>query len=272
VAVCPYDSLEVVDGKVRICSDKSMHCGQCQAVCAFDAITVDDIVRPVPATITGNQDAETLFKIIQMRRSCRDYKDKPVSREALEDLVTYGLWAPSGTNAQKWAFTVLPNRDAVIAFAQSIANFYRKINRQAENPFLRGFTKLFKKDVLGRYYRRYYTQIRDGLKRWDEEGFDLLFHGATAAIVVSVDRRASCAHDDAIHAAQNIVLGAHAMGLGSCLIGFAIEAMKRDPSIAAMLNIPDGHAAYSVVALGHPKYKYPNPSGRLAVAPRYFTV
>ena len=94
------------------------------------------------------------------------------------------------------------------------------------------------------------------------------FHGATAAIVISVDQSASCAHDDAIHAAQNIVLAAEAMDLGSCLIGFAVEAARRDRRIGQHLQLPAGHHIYSVVAIGHPRYPYPHPSGRRPLSPR----
>ena len=58
---------------------------------------------------------------------------------------------------------------------------------------------------------------------------DRLFHGAAAAILVTGRRQASCPAEDALLATQNILLAAHAMGLGSCLIGFAVEAMRRDP-------------------------------------------
>ncbi|MBN2529021.1 MAG: nitroreductase family protein [Deltaproteobacteria bacterium] len=269
VAVCPYDALQVIDGKARVTGDKSMHCGQCVAVCPENAVRVTDLVVP---TLKGTypNEAAALFESVMHRRSCRDYRRDELSATEFEDLITFGQWAPSGTNAQKWQFTVIPSRAAMERYAEAISGFFRKLNRQAENPMLRLLSKLFMKDVLGNYYARYYGQVADSLNRWDEKREDLLFHGATGAIVISMKPGAFCAHDDALMAAQNICLGAHSMGIGSCLIGFAVEAMKRDPKIAQTIGIPGDETVFAVIALGRPKFEYPHPSGRFPVSARYF--
>ena len=271
IAVCPYEALELVNGKALVTGAKSMHCGQCVATCPENAVHVPDIDVPL---LQGEYNAETtaLFDAVTHRRSCRNYRSAELTRTEFEDLITFGKWAPSGTNAQKWEFTVAPTRAAVEVFAEAISQFYRKLNRQAENPFLRLVSKMFMNDVLGKYHARYYTQVADSLKRWDEERTDLLFHGATGAIIVSMRPGASCAHDDALLAAQNICLGAHTMGIGTCLIGFAVEAMKRDARIAKTVGIPANETVYAVIAVGRPKYTYPNPSGRFPKAARFFNV
>ncbi|MBN2716908.1 MAG: nitroreductase family protein [Deltaproteobacteria bacterium] len=271
VAVCPYDAIEIIDKKAIVTGPKSMHCGQCVAVCPENAVKVADIIVPrLKGTTT--EETEQLFNTVMYRRSCRDYRPEELSATEFENLIAFAQWAPSGTNAQKWEFTVMPTRAAVENYAQAISGFYRKLNRQAENPFLRLFTKVFMGDVLGKYYARYYNQVADSLRRWDENREDLLFHGATGAIVISMRPGAHCAHDDALLAAQNICLGAHTMGIGSCLIGFAVEAMKRDPEIAKVVGIPAEETVYAVIALGYPKYRYPNPSGRFPVTARYLNV
>lgn len=269
VAVCPYDSIEVIDQKAVVTGKKSMHCGQCVAVCAQNAVCVSDLVVPTLKEKTNVETAQ-LFNTIVHRRSCRDYKRDELTQGEFEDLITFGQWAPSGTNAQKWKFTVIPKRDSLEKYADAIGGFYRKLNRQAENPLLRFYAKLFVKNALNTYYNRYYSQVKESLRAWDEEKKDLLFHGATGAIIVSMSPGAFCGHDDAVLAAQNICLGAHTMGIGSCLIGFAVEAMKRDRTIAEAIGLPAKETVYAVIALGRPKYKYPNPSGRLPVTPRYF--
>ncbi len=269
VSVCPYDAIEIINGKAVVTGHKSMHCGQCVAVCPENAVYVADIEVPM---LKGEyaSEATALFDIVMHRRSCRDYRPDPLTRAEFDDLITFGKWAPSGTNAQKWEFTVLPTRSAVETYAEAISRFYRKLNRQAENPFLRFYAKLFMNDILGKYYARYYTQVADSLKRWDNDRTDLLFHGATGAIIISMRPGAFCAHDDALLATQNICLGAHTMGIGSCIIGFAVEAMKRDARIANTVGIPAEETVYAVIALGRPKYNYPNPSGRFPGTARYF--
>ena len=103
-----------------------------------------------------------------------------------------------------------------------------------------------------------------------EQGIDRLFHGATACILIGSAPGASCPKEDAILAAGNILLTAHTMGLGSCMIGFAREAMKNDPSIAKKMNIPDHEKIYAVIALGYSNEKYQSITGRKKPVTRFF--
>ncbi|MCX5854903.1 MAG: nitroreductase family protein, partial [Deltaproteobacteria bacterium] len=109
----------------------------------------------------------------------------------------------------------------------------------------------------------------EALSEWDKGGTDMLFHGATAAIVIGSKRGASCPREDALLATQNILLAAHSMGLGSCLIGFAVEAMKEDPDIKKTLGIPDNEQVYAVIALGYPDETYRRIPGRKTYTRRY---
>jgi nitroreductase len=61
--------------------------------------------------------------------------------------------------------------------------------------------------------------------------------------------------EDALLASQNILLGAHSLGLGSFMIGFAFEAIKRDKHIRKLLQIPDEESVSAVIALGYPAEK-----------------
>ena len=71
-------------------------------------------------------------------------------------------------------------------------------------------------------------------------------------------------------ATQNILLAAHTMGLGSCLIGYAVAAMKKDPSIQQSIGIPLEEEIHAVIALGYPDEAYQRVAGRKKVLPRYY--
>jgi nitroreductase len=60
------------------------------------------------------------------------------------------------------------------------------------------------------------------------------------------------------------------MGLGSCLIGFAVSAMKKDPSIKRSIGIPAEEEIHAVIALGYTDEVYQRVTGRKKVTPRYF--
>ena len=145
------------------------------------------------------------------------------------------------------------------------------MNRTAENVYLRKGMQLLGKPELEFYFQNYYEKIREGLSLWEKEGKDLLFHGAPAAIVVGSHKDASCPAEDALLATQNILLSAHVLGLGTCLIGFAIEAMKRDKRIPRGIGMPDDEKAYAVIALGFPNETYRRITGRRRALVRYFS-
>lgn len=216
----------------------------------------------------GASDVAELVCLMRSRRSCRNYLEKPVPNALMEDLVKIGTTAPSGTNSQSWKFTIVPTRADLLVFCGKVADFYRRLNRLAARPVLRFIVKVGFGDGLGRYYRRYYESVAGALQEWDENGTDRLFHGAVAAILVSGEKEASCPGEDALLATQNILLAAHSMGLGTCLIGFVVEAMRRDSKLRKLAGITDKEEVYSVIALGYPAIDYLRPANRKIVVPR----
>lgn len=208
---------------------------------------------------------------MQSRRSCRNFKTDPLEKSLLEDLVKIGVTAPSGSNCQLWSFTLLPDRPSVEAYGTRILKFFEKLNGMAEKRWLRTLLRWIGKDDLYWYYVNYYERIREGLEEWKSKGTDMLFHGAPAVIIAGSKTEASCPAEDALLATQNILLGAHSLGLGTCLIGFAVKAMNKDRKIATFVGIPDDEEAYAVIAVGYPDEKYRRVAGRKPVISRYFT-
>jgi nitroreductase/NAD-dependent dihydropyrimidine dehydrogenase PreA subunit len=270
--VCPSDVLALEKGKITLAREGCFGCDHCAAVCPAEAIAIDSVSIGNLALATietggrwlpfGEFDTALLVRLLSSRRSCRCFTDEPVERAALEDLARIGTMAPSGTNSQRWSFTIVPDRQALLGFGHLIGRFYERLNRLAANPFARLVSRLFMKDKLGHYYRLYHAQVEDTLKQWTETGRDRLFHSATAAILVGTEPGASCPREDALLAAQNIALAAHTMGIGTCLIGFAVEAMSRDRSIGRAMGIPETEDIHAVIAVGRPAVTYLRPAGR----------
>jgi len=278
VEVCPAGTLAMHDGKAVVTGTYSMGCGHCEAVCPVDAIHVEALEHPFALYSSevddrwlphGEYDTAQLVRLMRSRRSCRNYTEKEIDRRLLEDLVKIGTTAPSGTNSQLWTFTVLARRGEVVILGEKIARFFAGLNRMAEKSWIRFFNRYFDRDELGRYYRRHYETVRDGLLLWNKEGKDTLFHGAPAAILVGGKKEASSPMEDAILASQNIMLAAHSLGLGTCMIGFAVEAIKRDRNIKKLLGIPDDETIFAVIALGYPAEQYAKTALRKKIIPRF---
>ncbi len=277
---CPVEALGMMEGKACVTGAESLGCGHCAAVCPTDAITVGAIdegqwrfetFTMEPTWLPwGEGDTAALVRLMASRRSCRSYRDEPVPREMLADLVKIATTAPSGTNSQKWTFTILPARRDVLFLGERVAAFFDRLNRLSESALLRGALRLVGRPELARYHERLYPTIKKGLEEWRQEGKDLLFRGASAVICVGEAPGASTGYDDALLATQNILLGAHTMGLGTCLIGFASGAMSKDASIQKALGIPPKEKVRAVIALGWPACKYLRVTGRAKVRPRWF--
>lgn len=280
VSVCPTGTISLVEGKAFAMGRESISCGHCEAVCPQRAISVTAIDQEMShyKTFTaekrwmalGKFRTSELVQLMASRRSCRCFTDRPVDRDMLEDLIRIGITAPSGTNSQAWTFTILPTRKAVTSLAAHVASYFRRLNITAENTMLRTFLTLIGKGELNAYYHGYYQKVKQALEEWNGAGKDRLFHNSTAAIVVGSRPGASCPAEDALLATQNILLAAHSMGLYSCLIGFAVAAMKKDPSIKKSIGIPSEEEVHAVITLGYSDEVYQRTAGRKNVTPRYF--
>jgi nitroreductase len=137
-----------------------------------------------------------LYEAILNRRSHRFYKPDMPPREALERVVNAGLWAPSGTNAQAWEITVLTGkpRDEFVALCSGSLPFMEPILERSG-----------------------LTEERRQLVR----GFFRNLGGAPVVIAVTVPRAPEPEMQMAIIQSgaalmQNLLLAAHAEGLGSC--------------------------------------------------------
>jgi nitroreductase/ferredoxin len=280
VPVCPTGTIALNEGKAVVSGEASILCGHCAAVCPQEAVRVTAIEDEMSQYKTftrehqwlppGKYNTPALVQLMASRRSCRCFIRQPVDRVILEDLMKVGITAPSGTNSQSWTFTILPTRKAVTSLAEQIASYFVRLNNTAEKTLLRLFLKRIGKGDLDAYYHGYYRKVKEALEAWYGSGKDRLFHGSTAAILVGSKPGATCPIEDALLATQNILLAAHSMGLGTCLIGYAVAAMKKDPSIKQAIGIPLEEEVHAVIALGYPDEVYQRIAGRKKVSPRYF--
>jgi nitroreductase/NAD-dependent dihydropyrimidine dehydrogenase PreA subunit len=277
--VCPSQVFSMHAGKARVTGSESINCGHCEAVCPTGAIAVAALDQDSHAFSgfnlsdawipPGRFDTAALVSLMASRRSCRNYRPDPVPRQMITDIIRAGITAPSGSNCQPWRFSVLTDRLSVIRLGEAVADYFSRLNRLAARAWLRHPLKWLGRPELHDYHRNYYDTIREGLEERQRTGVDRLFHGATAAVIVATGPDAACPTEDALLATQNMLLAAHAMGLGTCLVGFAVSVMQRDRRIAARFDIPVEETVRAVIAMGYPDETYQRPAGRKPVPIRF---
>lgn len=278
IDICPERVLSLgPGGTVERIGEACMLCGHCAAICPVEAVVLPGCSATLGLKTIAESRLPTervpvaivdLLSLMRQRRSCRRFTAEPVDSDILADLARIGTTAPSGTNDRPWRFVILPERSGVVQLGAVTADFYRRLNRKAANPLYRIIDRLITGGALTKYYHSYLQPITAALLEWQETQVDRLFHGAPAVIIVAADNQASCPAEDALLATQNMLLAAQALDLGTCLIGFVVEAAKRDRRIMSLLGLGVNERVYSVIACGHPAVTFRRPAMKRQVEPR----
>ncbi len=270
VDICPKQVLYLENKSAKLNDNECMLCSHCYAVCKADAITFDHQLEAIEfktikykEKILGPADIspEILINAFRSRRSIRKFKDEAIDDDIIRDLIEFAVTAPSGSNCQEWEFTIINGREKVWEFAGRIKGFFIRINKLASNRLIRILSVPFMGKALINYYINHYDTVEKAIKESDI-GIDKLFHGAPCVIIVHGPMDGSTPIEDATYASYNICMLAHYMNLGTCLIGFAVEALNRSPEIKAELDIYEKNKIHAVISLGRPAIKFDRQSLR----------
>jgi len=61
-----------------------------------------------------------MLEVIKTRRSIREYKPDPISKEEIYKILEAGRWAPSASNRQPWRFIVLRSMETKKKLAETL--------------------------------------------------------------------------------------------------------------------------------------------------------
>jgi len=265
VYICPKQVLYLDKKKAKVKENNDcMLCSHCYDVCEYYAIGFSHELESIKfktfkysEKILGSKDISPgmFVNALRSRRSIRKYKSEEIDVDILKDLVEFAVTAPSGSNCQDWKFTVINGREKVLRLANSIKDFFIRINRLSGSRLIRYLSLPFMGKTMINYYRDHYQTVELAIKE-SKTGADLLFHGAPCVIIVHGSMDGSTPVEDAAFASYNICMMAHYMDLGTCMIGFAVEALNRSRSIKTELDIHKKNRIHSVIAIGYPDVKF----------------
>lgn len=184
-------------------------------------------------SVTGH--TERPLALIYDRSSTRAYCYEDLSRDTVQSLIEAGVRAPTALHQEPWSFVVIQDRELL-----------KRISDAAKPLFLQQLERVS-------------VPQESGVHAFADPHFNI-FYDAGALIVVCADPALPFIEADCWLAAENIMLAACAMELGSCAIGSALPALNL-PAIKAELDIPAQLSAVAALIVGIPKTK-PAPSRR----------
>ncbi len=259
IPVCFRRILQKRDGAVTITDPELCRlCGHCKAVCPTDAFQFvegneDFDPAPAPGEIPSPQ---SLLRFFRRRRSHRAYRDRPVEKEKLQQIIEAGRFAPTGGNRQACHYGIIGGReilDRVCTLAiQTLLAQGARISEMAERS-----QRLHEPMPPEDQIRHHYLPVWDRMAAKWREGVDQLLHQAPALIIIHMKKGLAVTPElDAGMAAEQMVLMAETLELGTCYIGFLIMAIERSAALQAMVKIPPDHRALVAFTVGYPEAKY----------------
>lgn len=198
---------------------------------------------------------EGTMKVIQERRSIRDYTPDPISDEDLNMILEAARLAPSGENAQPWRFVVVKDagtRNVLGAVAGG------------------GSGRRFTAEFVTKKMQERFSNLQDEEKK--KAAFQKLTSGQVSAflatapvnIVVCGKKDVWDLPYDTSAAIENMLLMVTALGLGACWVIAPCIDIRDEERLKDLLGVPEGFKIISIISIGHPTRPH-RPRPRMAI-------
>ncbi len=179
-----------------------------------------------------------MLEAIRSRRSIRRYQtDRPVPEEAIARLLEAAIWAPSAHNRQPWRFVVVAEQKAKEDLARAMGDRLRADRladgddpRAVEADAGRSYARITGAPVVAAIC----LTMADMDHYPDEKRSRAEYLMAVQSVAMAV---------------QNLLLAAHAEGLGAC---WMCAPLFCGEAVRDALELPAGWEPQALVTLGYP--------------------
>lgn len=242
VETCPVGILQLgergVPEGIPMIEQHCIGCGHCVAVCPHGALDNERAPLSRMRAISRKEvvEPETAALLLRSRRSIRAYKEKPVPREILRELLDMARFAPSAHNDQGVAYIVVDTPEGMLRVREIVVEWMRRV--ALEDP------------------ARASRYTMPGIIRMHEMGIDKILRGAPALVVATVPRGIPMPEVSAVLCLQYAELYAPTLGLGTCWAGYAMMCAGLGPDLPRHLGVRDGYSVAGMLMVGYPKYRY----------------
>jgi nitroreductase len=217
-----------------------INCGHCVAVCPHWAMSLRSMnaEQCPPVRKDWLLNPEQVEHFLRSRRSIRAYKEQPVEREVLSKIIDIARFAPSGQNIQPVRWLVIYDSKEVWRLAALVIDWMRDLLKKGA-PLAKALHMDRVVDAWG----------------W-ESGVDRVCRGAPHVIVTHAPKEERTAPQACTIALAYLELAAPSFGLGACWAGYFNVAANVWPPMQEALDLPEGHASFGAMMVGHPKFRY----------------
>lgn len=221
---CVAHNIELENKKAKTILKDCLMCGQCTAVCPGKAVTISGYdAEEIKEKMKTGLNPQEVLDVIRFRRSIRQFKEKNIPYEVVNQILEAGRYTHTAKNMQDVSFVVLDKeKDKIERLAVSLFKKYK--------PFADIFSPI----------ARHYT-------------IDSHFFFFKAPIVIVV---LSKNKTNGILAAQNMEYVAEANGLGVLFSGYFTMAANTSFKIKKALKIPKRKHAAMTLVLGYPDVRF----------------
>jgi len=216
------------DGADQYC----IACGHCVAICPQDAVNHEALSMEDARLIDYTQAVPTpaLVQLLKSRRSVREFREEPVPKALVEEIIDVARWAPSAVNRQPVHWLMIRTPAEVKRMAGLVIDYLRR------------------SVGLEPRYARF-------IKLWDQGRDPILRNAPHLAVIHAPDEWFWSSVDSTIALTQ-FELAAVAQGIGTCWAGFLMRAANGHPPLREALGIPEDHSVFGAMMFGFPRYRY----------------
>ena len=168
-----------------------------------------------------------MLKAIHARHSVRSYAATPLDSDTINTLLDAAVHAPTAIHEEPWAFVIVQ-----------------------DHALLQRLSDLAKPLFVEEARHRNAQGVSHSFDHFTHPDFNI-FHGAGTLIVICAKPLGQFVVADCWLAAENLMLAASALGLGSCVIGSAVAALNIH-KVKAELGIPDEYSVVAPIVVGVP--------------------
>jgi nitroreductase len=174
----------------------------------------------------------TYAELLKNRRSIRNYKNKEISAELMNEILNDTCQAPSSMNRQPWEFIIIKDKTLM-----------EKISTESKNNLLSEIKSDPNSEI---------KKYEDSLKG----PFNVFYNAPCLVMIVTKQNYWHCSCDCGLVAAY-FMFAATARGLGTCWIGLGENI--QDPDIKKEIGLPEGYRVVSAIIVGYPEEVHPFP-------------